>query len=113
MKPVLLTIDDDPPFLRAIVHDLKSQYGNRFDIVQVDSGKKGLQLLKQLKLRNGLVALFLVDQWLPEMTGVEFLEQAKDIYPEAKSVLLTDYADTNAVMRKYSQQSLYRGKQSL
>ena len=66
MKPVLLTVADDPLVLKAIERDLKQQYGNHFSILQADSGPKGLELIKNLKLRNGLVALFLVDQRMPQ-----------------------------------------------
>ena len=95
MKPVLLTVDDDPLVLVAIERDLKHQYSNRFLLLQADSGFKGLELIKQLKLRSESVALFLVDQRMPQMTGVEFLEHALNTYPEAKSMLLTDYGDTD------------------
>ena len=73
MKPVLLTVDDDPQVLIALARDLKKEYGNRFRILQADSGENALELMYQLKLRNEVVALFLVDQRLPQMTGVEFL----------------------------------------
>ena len=98
-KPVLLTVDDDPQVLIAIEHDLKKRYGNRFRILQANSGQKGLGLIKQLKLRNELVALFLVDQRMPEMTGVELLQHTMNVFPEAKRILLTHYGDTEAVMR--------------
>ena len=97
-KPVLLAVDDDPQVLRALERDLREQYGNRFRILRADSGQKGLELIKKLKLRNGLVALFLVDQSMPLMTGVEFLEHTMNIFPEAKRMLLTTYEDTDAVI---------------
>jgi thioredoxin reductase (NADPH) len=75
-KPVLLTIDDDPEVLRAIERDLRGEYGENFRVVRADSGKAALEALQKLKLRNQAVALFLVDQRMPNMTGVEFLEQA-------------------------------------
>jgi thioredoxin reductase (NADPH) len=87
VKPVILTVDDDPEVLQAIARDLRSQYGSRFRIVQ------------QLKLRNEPIALFLVDQRMPQMSGVEFLEQALPIFPQAKRALLTAYADTEAAIR--------------
>ena len=92
-------MDDDPLVLIAIERDLKQQYGNRFSILQADSGPQGLELIKNLKLRNGLVALFLVDQRMPQMTGVEFLQHTMNIFPEAKRILLTDYADTDSVIK--------------
>jgi thioredoxin reductase (NADPH) len=99
MKPVQLIVDDDPQVLQAVGIDLRHKYGDRFRILKADSGATALDLLKQLKLRNELPALFLVDQRMPQMTGVEFLEEAKMIFPDAKRVLLTAYADTDAAIR--------------
>lgn len=98
-KPVILTVDDDPDVLQAIARDLRQQYGDRFRIVRADSGATALDVLQQLKLKNEVVALFLVDQRMPQMSGVEFLEQAIPEYPTAKRVLLTAYADTDAAIR--------------
>ena len=99
MRPVLLTVDDDPQVVEAIKRDLRYQYGKRFRILKAGSGQKALELVKQLKLRNEIVALLLVDQRMPQMSGVELLEQSIDIFPEAKRVLLTAYADTEAAIR--------------
>jgi thioredoxin reductase (NADPH) len=99
MRPVLLTVDDDPNVLRAIERDLRQQYGSRFGILKTDSGQRALELVKQLKLRNEALALLLVDQRMPHMSGVVFLEQAMNIFPDAKRVLLTAYADTEAAIR--------------
>jgi len=99
MKPVILTVDDDPQVLRSVERDLRSKYGNGFRVLRADSGSTALEILKQLKLRNESPALFLVDQRMPQMTGVEFLEQAMKIFPDAKRVLLTAYADTDAAIR--------------
>lgn len=98
-KPAILTVDDDPEVLQAVARDLRRQYGDRFRILRADSGDSALDAIKQLKLRNDTVALFLVDQRMPQMTGVEFIEQARTIFPEAKRVLLTAYADTEAAIR--------------
>ncbi|MBD2022281.1 FAD-dependent oxidoreductase [Leptolyngbya sp. FACHB-36] len=98
-KPVILTLDDDPEVLQAIARDLRRQYGDRFRITRADSGATALNVLQQLKLRNETVALFLVDQRMPQMNGVEFLEQAIELFPIAKRVLLTAYADTDAAIR--------------
>jgi thioredoxin reductase (NADPH) len=97
-KPVLLTVDDDAEVLRAVERDLRREYGNRFRVLRADSGEKALDTLRQLKLRNDPVALMLVDQRMPRMSGVEFIEQANAIYPEAKRALLTAYADTAAAI---------------
>lgn len=97
-KPVILTIDDDPAVLQAIARDLRKQYGDRFRIVRADSGATALDVVQQLKLRGNTVALFLADQRMPGMSGVEFLGQASETFPQAKRALLTAYADTNAAI---------------
>jgi thioredoxin reductase (NADPH) len=99
MRPVLLTVDDDAQVVRAIERDLRQHYGGRFRVFKAESGQRALQLLKQLKLRNEALALLLVDQRMPHLSGVDFLEQAMNIFPEAKRVLLTAYADTEAAIR--------------
>lgn len=98
-KPAILTVDDDPEVLQAVSRDLRHQYGDRFRIVRADSGITALDVVQQLKLRNEAVALFLVDQRMPQMGGVEFLERAKGIFPNAKRALLTAYADTDAAIK--------------
>ncbi len=98
-KPIIWTIDDDPAVLRAIERDLRRQYSNRYRIMAADSGDSALSALAELKLRNDPVALFLVDQRMPQMNGVEFLEKALKIFPDAKRALLTAYADTDAAIR--------------
>jgi thioredoxin reductase (NADPH) len=97
-KPVLLTVDDDAEVLRAVERDLRREYGNRFRVIRANSGESALDALRQLKLRNDPVALLLVDQRMPRMSGVEFIERANTIYPEAKRALLTAYADTEAAI---------------
>ena len=98
-KPVIWTVDDDPDVLRAVERDLRRHYGDRYRVISADSGTSALEATKQLKLRNESVALFLVDQRMPRMSGVEFLEKAIELYPEAKRALLTAYADTDAAIR--------------
>ena len=98
-KPVIWTVDDDPDVLRAVERDLRRQYGDRYKVISADSGASALEAVKQLKLRNETVALFLVDQKMPRMSGVEFLEKAIEFYPDAKRALLTAYADTDAAIR--------------
>ncbi|MEB3280593.1 MAG: FAD-dependent oxidoreductase [Lyngbya sp.] len=97
-KPLILTVDDDPQVLQAIARDLRRQYGEQYRIMRADSGQVALEAVQQLVLRNETVAMFLVDQRMPQMTGVEFLEKATDVFPEAKRVLLTAYADTDAAI---------------
>jgi thioredoxin reductase (NADPH) len=97
-NPVIFTIDDDPAVLNAVERDLRKQFGRDYRILKADSGAAALDSLKQLQLRNEAVALFLVDQRMPHMAGVQFLEQARLLYPDAKRVLLTAYADTEAAI---------------
>src|SRR5579862_2046837 len=98
-KPVLLTVDDDPEVLRAVERDLRRRYAERYRVLRADSGTVALEALRGLKRRNDAVALLLADQRMPQMTGVEFLEKAREIYPEASRTLLTAYADTDAAIR--------------
>jgi thioredoxin reductase (NADPH) len=98
-KPVLLTVDDDPEVLRAIERDLRRRYAERYRVLRADSGAAAMEALRGLKQRSDSVALLLVDQRMPRMNGVEFLAQAMDIFPDAKRVLLTAYADTDAAIR--------------
>jgi len=98
-KPVIMTVDDDPEVLQAVARDLRRAYGDRFRVIRADSGTSALAVVQQLKLRNEPVALFLVDQRMPQMSGVEFLEKEMELFPEAKRALLTAYADTDAAIR--------------
>lgn len=98
-KPVIFTVDDDPEVLRAIERDLRGHYGKDYRILRASSGPAALEALDQLKLRGEHVALLLSDQRMPAMTGVEFLEKAREFFPEAKRALLTAYADTDAAIR--------------
>src|ERR1041384_8540223 len=98
-KPVIWSVDDDPDVLRAVERDLRRHYGDRYKVISADSGLSALESVKQLKLRNEPVALFLVDQRMPRMSGVEFLEKAIELYPDSKRALLTAYSDTDAAIR--------------
>lgn len=98
-KPAIFTLDDDPEVLQAINSDLRREFGKDYRIIRANDGAAALETLKQLHLRSEHVALFLIDQRMPEMTGTEFLAQARKIYPEAMRVLLTAYADTNAAIQ--------------
>ena len=97
-KPILLSVDDDSDVLRAIERDLRSQYGAEYRVLGSDSPESALGILKQLKVRNDSVALLLADQRMPKMDGVQFLQEAMRIYPDAKRALLTAYADTTAAI---------------
>lgn len=98
-KPILLAIDDDTSVLEAVVQDLRRHYGQSYRIVRAASGGAALDICRQLLERKDTVALFLSDQRMPGMTGVDFLQQALKLYPDAKRVLLTAYADTEAAIR--------------
>lgn len=105
-KPILLSVDDDPDVLRAIERDLRSHYGGDYRVIASDSPEGALDLLKALKVRNDGVALLLADQRMPRMDGVHFLQEARQIFPEAKRALLTAYADTNAAISAINQASI-------
>ncbi|HSJ58316.1 MAG TPA: response regulator, partial [Anaerolineae bacterium] len=98
-KPALFAIDDEPEVLGAVERDLRRRYGQEYRVLRSDAGAKALDALKQLKLRGEPVALFLVDQRMPHLTGVEFLEEAMVLFPDAKRVLLTAYADTDVAIQ--------------
>ncbi len=97
-KPVLLIVDDEPQVLNAVERDLRQHYRGEYRIVKAGSGAEALEAVHQLKRRNNPLALFLVDQRMPSMTGTEFLREAKNIYADARKVLLTAYADTQAAI---------------
>src|SRR3954452_11917251 len=97
-RTVILTVDDDPGVSRAVARDLRRRYGESYRIVRAESGESALDALRELKLRGDQVAVLLADYRMPQMNGIEFLEQALDVYPGARRVLLTAYADTNAAI---------------
>ncbi len=106
-KPVLLTVDDDPGVSQAVARDLRRKYGENFRIVRANSGASALESLRQLKLRGDDVALLLADHRMPEMNGVTFLQNSIELFPEAKRVLLTAYADTDAAIQAINQVQLH------
>ncbi len=94
----MISVDDDPGVSRAVQRDLRRRYGERFRVLRAESGSEGLELLSQVHLREEAVALLVADQRMPRMNGVEFLERARELVPDAKRVLLTAYADTQAAI---------------
>jgi thioredoxin reductase (NADPH) len=98
-KPILLVVDDDEQVLRAVVRDVRNAYGKEFRIVSTTSANEALTLLTDLKNKSEVISLFLSDQRMPEMLGVDFLQKARVLFPEAKRVLLTAYSDTEAAIR--------------
>ena len=98
-KPVILAVDDDPQVLRAVERDLRRNYAREYRVLRADSGQSALDTLAKVQERGDPVALMLVDQRMPRMSGVEFLEEARGMFPDAKRALLTAYADTDAAIR--------------
>ena len=98
-KPVILAVDDDPEVVRAVARNLRQAYGQDHRVVRAESGEAALEALRTLRAQGQPVALLLVDQRMPGMDGVGFLERARELYPEAKRALLTAYADTDAAIR--------------
>src|SRR5260370_569432 len=97
-RAAILTVDDDPAVSRAVARDLRRRYGDQYRIVRAESAASALEALREMKLRGDLVAAILADYRMPEVSGIEFLERAMDIYPRARRVLLTAYADTGAAI---------------
>lgn len=106
VKPIIMTIDDEPQVLNAIYRDLRPHYGRRYRILKAGSGAEALESATELKRRNVPVALFLVDQRMPSMEGTEFLAQAATLFPDARKVLLTAYADTEAAIASINEVGL-------
>ncbi len=97
-KPIILTVDDEPQVLNAVERDLRAHYRGDYRIMKAGSGDEALETVRALKQRNAPVALFLVDQRMPGLSGTEFMSEAGGFYPEARKVLLTAYADTQAAI---------------
>lgn len=98
-QPIILAVDDDAQVLRALTRDLRSNYRKEYRIMSTDSAQEALAALKDLKQKNETVALFVSDQRMPEMLGVDYLTEAKKFFPKAKRVLLTAYSDTDAAIK--------------
>jgi thioredoxin reductase (NADPH) len=98
-RPVLLTVDDDPSVSRSVARDLRRRYGEQYRVIRADSGSDALEALKELRRRGDQVAVLLADYRMPHMNGIEFLEQAMDLFPRARRALLTAYADTDAAIQ--------------
>ncbi len=105
-KPILLVVDDDPQVLRAVKRDLQSRYRSEYRILATESAKEALEALTNYRIKGEAVALLLSDQRMPEMLGVEFLEEARKIFPEAKRALLTAYSDTDAAIKAINEVQL-------
>ena len=97
-KPIIFTVDDEEHVCNAVERDLVRHYRQNYRIIKASSGAEGLDTVHRLKQRNDTIALFLIDQRMPNMSGTEFLAEALKVYPEARKVLLTAYADTEAAI---------------
>lgn len=97
--PYIIIVDDDVQVLRAIQRDIRNEYRDDYRVAATESANEALELIKELKLKNETVALFISDQRMPEMEGIAFLEKAKEIFPNAKQVLLTAYSDIEAAIK--------------
>src|SRR5437773_1901285 len=102
-KPVILAVDDDPEVLNAVDRDLRQHFRADYRVIKAASGPQALETTQQLKKRGNPVALFLVDERMPEMTGTQFLVEALKLYPEARRVLLTAYADIETAITAINQ----------
>jgi thioredoxin reductase (NADPH) len=98
-KPVILAVDDDVPVLRAVERDLRSRYGKEYRIVAASGGAEALEVVRELSARGSPIALFVVDQRMPQVTGIEVLAESVSLQPDAKRVLLTAYADTDVAIK--------------
>lgn len=98
-KPIILLIDDEPEVLQAVERDIRHKYGKEYRVMKAISGHEGLSILQRVAVRNEQVALFLSDHRMPQMNGIEFLKEAEDIFPAAKRILLTAYADSTAAIQ--------------
>ncbi|MCF6475591.1 response regulator [Nonomuraea sp. MG754425] len=98
-KPVIVTVDDDPGVSRAVARDLRRRYGHEYRVVRAETAMDGIDAVREMRLRGDEVAAILADYRMPQMNGVQFLEAAMDLYPYARRVLLTAYADTEAAIQ--------------
>ncbi|GAA4108302.1 FAD-dependent oxidoreductase [Aquimarina addita] len=98
-RPIIFALDDDPQVLRAVTRDLKSEYRKEYRIMSTESANDAIEAIIELKKKKEVIALFLIDQRMPEMLGVEFLTEVKKYFPKAKKVLLTAYSDTDAAIK--------------
>ncbi len=97
-KPVIVTVDDDQEVLNAVERDLRRHYRLDYRVLTAGSGPEALDTTRQLKARDAAIALFLVDERMPHMSGTQFLTEARKLYPDARKVLLTAYADTEVAI---------------
>src|SRR6476660_9445662 len=97
-RPAILAVDDDPAVLAAVARDLRRGFGRNYRILRAGSGAQALEILREVRTRGDQMALLIADQRMPGMSGTEYLVQARQLVPDAKRVLLTAYADTEAAI---------------
>src|SRR4051794_28571469 len=105
-RAAIVAVDDEPGVLAAVARDLRRQFGERYRIVRATSGKEALEALRELVARGEQVALLVADQRMPELSGTEYLVEARKLVPDAKRVLLTAYADTEAAIQAINEVEL-------
>src|SRR6188508_2336195 len=105
-RPAIVAVDDEPGVLAAVARDLRRGFGERYRIVRAGSGAEALELLGELRRRGDQVAMLIADQRMPGMSGTEYLVQARTLVPDAKRVLLTAYADTEAAIQAINEVDL-------
>jgi len=105
-RPAILAVDDEPAVLAAVARDLRRGFGERFRILRATSGQEALDLLGEIRTRGDQVALLIADQRMPGLPGTEYLVRARTIVPDAKRVLLTAYADTEAAIAAINEVAL-------
>ena len=105
-RATILAVDDEPTVLAAVARDLRRGFGERYRIMRSGSGTEALDLLGEMRRRGENLALIVADQRMPGMEGTDLLVKARQIYPEAKRVLLTAYADTQAAIAAINEVSL-------
>src|SRR4051794_21454408 len=105
-RPAIVAVDDDPAVLASVARDLRRGFGERYRIVRALSGAEGLELIRQIRARGEQVAMLIADQRMPGMAGTEYLTEARKLVPDAKRVLLTAYADTEAAIAAINEAQL-------
>ena len=97
-RPAIVCVDDEPAVLAAVARDLRRRFGERYRVLRAGSGEEALDVLRELVARGDQIALLIADQRMPGLSGTEYLVEARKLVPDAKRVLLTAYADTDAAI---------------
>src|SRR3954454_16591769 len=105
-RPAIVAVDDEPAVLAAVARDLRRQFGERYRVLRAASGEEALEVVRELVARGDQVALLIADQRMPGLSGTDYLVQAREMAPDAKRVLLTAYADTEAAIQAINEVAL-------